>query len=114
MVKLTRRQKQIGFAVVVLLPLAVFLVDRVFGGPTPEQARAALAEAGWCEPLAHTERHAELVRIGDCLCDLENRLFQTPRGSGTFEYSWGLSSSAPFGRWIATPRFVKRAPSLGQ
>lgn len=96
MAKLSKRQKQIGFAVVVLLPLMAFVVDRLFGGPSPEQARSALAESNLCAVDAPIEKRDGKLFIGDW--EVSGREFRGQWGGGEFAYE----SSPAGGRWVVS------------
>jgi len=74
--------------------------------PTDWQARAALAEAGYCAPdAAIVWREDRVVEIGHVRWKLRDRVFywggyETSDTRGRFFYSWAIS--APFGHWVAT------------
>lgn len=73
--------------------------------PTRWQARAALAEAGWCKPDAPIERRDGKLFIGHIECDLRNRTCQASPGPEFrvgLSYSWDISFTTPFGHWVAS------------
>jgi hypothetical protein len=115
MATLTRRWKQVGFAVALLAVgviaeyayLATFPPDVL----TPRRARAALAEHGYCESDAPIREFHGTFLIGDWDCDLENKHFYEKSGihAGVFYYVKDTPVStpfgeiaSPFGRWKAT------------
>jgi len=108
---LTKRRKWIGIAVATLLAVVgiAYLLGFPPFAPTPWQARAALAESGWCKPDAPITRHDEKLFIGRIECDLPNRTCQVSRGMEwrvRFTHSWDISFTTPFGRWVASSPVV--------
>lgn len=94
---------------VFVVTLVVYLFDIPPYAPTPWQARAALADVGWCKPDAPiTWQNGELL-IGHIR--LRGRSFQfgewpTMESRGGFTYSWDISLSTPFGHWAVVRRNV--------
>jgi hypothetical protein len=78
-------------------------------GPTPWQARAALAESGLCNSDAPiTWQNGELLigHIRHRGCDFQVGELPTMESQGRFTYSWDISFSSPFGYWKATKRTI--------
>ncbi|MBA4188468.1 MAG: hypothetical protein C0467_10725 [Planctomycetaceae bacterium] len=102
MAELTKRRKWIGIAAASIISLAAFVyfLDLPPVAPTSKQARAALAERGWCsadEPI--TKRDGNVI-IGPFECDLPNKTFCHENARSmcfSFSYSWEKYC------WIAAP-----------
>jgi len=107
MPELSKRRKWIEIAVMLLLVallagIANPTVER--SGPSPEQARAALAESRWCKPDAPIIECNGKVCIGGWECDLKRKTWmlgifvfhrEAPDWLPRPDLLW------PFGRWIA-------------
>lgn len=98
MLTLTRRQKQIGFAVVTIIAVAgIACLHTSPMSPSPQQARAALSEAGLCSPNDPIIEQDGKTLIGDYTCNLQTGTWtvdhlRTGHGgsAGVFERNlWG-------------------------
>ncbi len=103
MPELTKRWKWIGIAVaagIAVVAGTTFLVDRVFFGPSPEQARAALVEHRLCSPDARIiEKRFGRVDIAGWECNLWRRSVRNGKQHGKFGYT---SVDA---KWVVTEGF---------
>lgn len=105
MATLTERRKWIGILGGTLLAaaVAIYLFSFNVFGPSPTQARTALANAGLCSPDASISERDGKTIIGDYECDL--------RGAGsTFPYRCLVPDGEPgrfdrvrLGVWKAIP-----------
>lgn len=87
-------------ATVMALNLAMFVHDSglFHFGPSPEEARAALAEAGLCKAETPITRRAGKLFVGGIECDLPNMVFY--RDEWRIWYNNGRFVQEN-GRWVA-------------
>lgn len=109
MPRITNRHYRWLLVAVVAVFVAVSSLRMFFFGPSPEDAREALAAAGWCDPDSPITRHDNgLVHIGTWECNLfERRWYPGRNVAGTFTctFSW---SRFPFCcQWIASATRVQ-------
>ena len=114
MSELTKRRKWIGIAGGTLLAtvVAVYLFNFNVFGPSPNQARSALADAGLCSPDAPISTRDGKTIIGEWECDIG--------GAGSFfKYrclgpngSPGKLSRGRLGRWKAVPEIQISGPFI--
>ncbi len=99
MAELTKRRKWIGLAVVALIVGgigSICLLQFSHGEvPSPEEARVALAEAGWCQLDAPIIECDGEILIGNQWCDLKRKRFR----GGFFYLGQGKPFRTPFGDW---------------